>query len=85
MSCYIKVLHEAKIKQNTGYTLCFQWGECRYPPTKEVEHGYRFIYRDPAGNLRPQRGQARLPSLKLIRKLLETAEEEGWGGYEGES
>ncbi len=53
-----------------GWDLCFQ--QCRYVYNDgSIEEGYRFIWRDPNGKLRPQRGQARIPSLDVVCKLVE--------------
>ena len=42
------------------------------------ETGYRFIWRRPNGRLQPARGQAIIPSARILRALLLRAEEEGW-------
>ena len=70
-------------KMTDGWELAFQW--CRYVDQDDgsCRHGYRFIWRR-HDKLQPARGQARLPSLGLIRELIETAESEGWGHYDGD-
>jgi len=40
--------------------------------------GYRFIWRDPDGNLRPQRGQAVIHSAAQMFRLINEAIQEGW-------
>ena len=46
--------------------------------------GYRFIWYRPDGSLQAARGQARLPSIRLIKELTKRAESEGWGTYDAE-
>lgn len=75
---YVERLKEV----NTGYpegewNLCFQ--KCIYNyENGDPEEGYRFIWRDENGNLRPQRGQARIPDKNTLMDLLMKAEEDGW-------
>ena len=81
----VKVERETRTfdpRMTDGWQLAFQW--CRYVNQDDGSrsHGYRFIWiRD--GKLQPSRGQARLPSLEVIKKLVERAESEGWGDYDG--
>lgn len=64
-----------------GWLLCFQW--CLYIyEDGNSDHGYRFIYRKPNGYLQPARGQARIPSIKIIEDLINEARDEDWGYYE---
>jgi hypothetical protein len=67
---------------DTGeWKLCFQW--CLYVYDDGKSHnGYRFIWRDPDGNLKPQRGQARISSLKQAIELFNKAIKEGWGEHD---
>lgn len=60
------------------WNLCFQWCEYIYNDGSESEFGYRFIWKRPNGNLQAARGQARIPNLILMRRLLDRAEQEGW-------
>ncbi|WP_426752737.1 hypothetical protein [Myxococcus sp. Y35] len=78
----VTVLDEVQAKpENHEWTLCFQ--RCRYVYTDgKKEEGYRFIWRRPDGSLQGARGQARLPSMKIARELMEEAEKAGWGHYE---
>ncbi|MCR9129144.1 MAG: hypothetical protein NXI12_06455 [Alphaproteobacteria bacterium] len=65
------------------WVLCLQWCTYHYDDA-ESEDGYRFIWRRPeTGHLQPARGQARLPSLKLVEKRIAEAREEGWGDNHG--
>ncbi len=50
-----------------------------------MDHGYRFIWVTPEGNLQPARGQARLPSLKIAQDLMAQAKEQGWGDYNADA
>ena len=64
--------------EHKGSALSFQW--CRYVyDDGNSELGYRFIWRDPNGSLLPSRGQARIPSLAVLKQLVVQAENEGWG------
>lgn len=81
----VKVEHEVRAfdpQATDGWQLAFQW--CRYVNQDDgsLDHGYRFIWVR-HGKLQPARGQARLPSLNLIRELIAKAEAEGWGDHDG--
>jgi hypothetical protein len=73
---------------DSEWMLCFQW--CRYlydEDGMEDENGYRFIWKRPkkeGGSLQAARGQARIPSIAVIEKLIAKAKEEGWGGYDAD-
>lgn len=74
-----KIIYEVKNDPNpAGYTLCFQWGYLKYSDGSPSEHGYRFIYRKPNGNLQAARAQARIPSVAAMMKLIERARAAGW-------
>jgi hypothetical protein len=78
----IQVLEEVSTEMGEGWKLCFQW--CRYVyDNGALEQGYRFIWRRPNGSLQAARGQARLPSIKIVQDLISQAEEKGWGKHEG--
>lgn len=65
------------------WALCFQW--CRYIyEDGETEHGYRFIWKRPDGSLQAARGQARIPSLKIMNQLVDTARIEGWANNDAD-
>lgn len=70
-----------------GWILWLQW--CLYVyDDGESEKGYRFIWRRPkaeGGSLQAARGQARIPSLEVARKLMGQAEKEGWGDHDGDA
>ena len=67
-----------------GWTLWLQW--CLYVyDDGESQNGYRFIWRRPDGSLQAARGQARIPSLDVARKLMTKANEEGWGHYDADA
>jgi hypothetical protein len=92
MPTRVQIIHEVKlddaelsevkleVKPNTlHWDLCFQW--CQYIHENEPsEFGYRFIWRHPGGKLQPARGQARIPSLKVLKMLMGKLEAAGWGG-----
>lgn len=62
-----------------NWKLCFQSCEYLYDDGMS-EFGYRFIWRDDKNHLKPQRGQARIPSIVEMQNLLNEAEKEGWLG-----
>jgi len=74
----VQVVHSVEIDpDDNGYHLCFQ--DCRYIyDDGEMQEGKRFIWRDPGGNLLPQRGQARIPAIAMMRQLQGLAIREGW-------
>lgn len=78
----VQVVNEVKYQPNrNGPALCLQY--CRYVYSNgELEEGYRFIWRDADGKQMAHRGQARIPSLKIVKKLIEEAEKAGWGTKE---
>ena len=68
---------------NAASGVSFSW--CRYLyDDGSIEHGYRFIWVTPEGRLQPARGQARLPSLKIVQELMAKAKAQGWGSYDAE-
>ena len=74
----VKVIKEVpKNIKCPGWKLCFQWCEYRNDDGSS-ELGYRFIWRDDKNHLRPQRGQARIPSLREMQDLLAEAKTDGW-------
>lgn len=78
----VQVIHETAGGPAGDWRLCFQW--CRYFfGNGDMEEGYRFIWRRPDNSLQAARGQARIESIEVARQLMQRAEEEGWGQYEG--
>lgn len=78
----IQVLEEVSTDMSEGWKLCFQW--CRYIyDNGALQSGYRFIWRRPDGSLQAARGQARIPSVKLMQNLVAEAVADGWGENEG--
>ena len=72
----VDVIHEVS-EDWRDERLCFQW--CRYKYDDDTnELGYRFIWRDSAGHLRPQRGQAVIYSAAQMFRLVTKAIQEGW-------
>jgi hypothetical protein len=79
---HVQVRKEARSKPTKGgWTLCLQLVRYVFEGGK-TEDGYRFIWRRANGNLQAARGQARLPSLKVVRSLMAQAEDQGWGGHD---
>ena len=82
-SANVEILHEAKQKMDSEWWLCFQ--HCLYHyDNGECQEGYRFIWRRPNKSLQVARGQARLPTISIILKLVSIAMSEGWGNINGE-
>jgi len=75
-------IDETSIEKDNGWKICLQWGRYIYDDEK-MELGYRFIWRDENGHLRPQRGQACISSLDIAEELINKARGAGWGGNEG--
>lgn len=75
------VLNEVETQEKDGWKLCFQY--CLWHMPGGTENGYRFIWRK-EGRLKPQRGQARIPSLKIATDLMQKAKDEGWGEHVGD-
>lgn len=69
------------------WTLWFQW--CRYfYDDGDMQHGYRFIWKRPqsdGGSLQAARGQARIPSVDKLEKLVAKAKASGWGNYDADA
>ena len=88
MSIRVEVLNEVTTvdpSPSGTWNLAFQW--CRYVDDEgnSFYYGYRFIWQDEDGKLRPTSGQARLHSLTLIRDLLQKAESAGWGSHDADT
>ena len=78
----VQVIHEACPDAGKNqWALAFQWCQYIYEDGTS-EHGYRFIWRRPNGNLQGARGQARIPSMKELERLVKIAKSEGWGDLE---
>ena len=84
----VQILNETSHDHPEGWRLCFQWGRYLYDVgeegDKDMEYGYRFIWRKPNGNLQPGRAQARIPSIQILEELIAAAKNEGWGDYDAE-
>ncbi len=78
----IQVINEVSKEGDDGWFLCLQWGRYIYDDGR-MELGYRFIWRDENGHLRPQRGQACIKSLDIAQELINEARREGWGDDTG--
>ena len=84
----VQVIKEVKedFGNPDGWVLWLQW--CLYVfDDGESENGYRFIWRRPkseGGSLQAARGQARIPSLKVAKALIEKAERGKWGFFDAE-
>ena len=84
--------HVRRDKQGNGYEvgthvgsnwlLVLQYGRYVFEDG-EFQEGYRFMYRDPEGKLRPFRAGARIPSLRMARELMQRASDGGWGDLDG--
>jgi len=77
----VDILHEVRTNNIDDWNLCFQWCHYHYDNGSN-EYGYRFIWRRPNDYLQAARGQARIPSYKLMKELIAKAEQAGWLGSE---
>ena len=74
----VGVIKEAVRGNPDEWKICFQWCQYLYDEGGS-EYGFRFIWRRPKSNhLQGARGQARIPSVKVIRDFIKQAEDEGW-------
>jgi hypothetical protein len=78
MAARVQVIHETTLDPEGDWQLFLQWGLYVYE-VGTSENGYRFIWKRPDGSLQPARGQARIPSLKVAKALMDKATAEGWG------
>lgn len=74
----VKIHEEVMLGNPQEWRLCFQWVTYHYQDKSQPESGYRFIWRQPNGNLQPFRGQARIPSARDMFELITKATEAGW-------
>jgi hypothetical protein len=79
----VHMLKEARLHPPGDWQLCFQW--CLYALDDGPQHGYRFIWRRPDGDLQAARGQARIPSIAEAKALMDKAIAEGWGDRDGDA
>ncbi len=86
----VQVINETSDNGNPGqadWTLWFQW--CRYfYDDGTMEYGYRFIWKRPqseGGSLQAARGQARIPSVRVLEQLVAQARAAGWGDYDADT
>jgi hypothetical protein len=78
----VQVLEEVSKQMAEGWSLCLQW--CRYVyDNGTLQQGYRYIWRRPDNSLQAARGQARIPSITVMKELIARAEAAGWGTHEG--
>lgn len=83
MSARVQVINEVCEGEEGSYQLCFQW--CRYLyGGGGMQYGYRFIWRREDGSLQPARGQARIPSVEILMRLVQRAKDAGWGDYDAD-
>ncbi len=81
-SARVQVMEEVSSAMTGELVLCLQW--CRYVyDNGTLEQGYRFIWRRPDHSLQAARGQARIPSINVMKDLISCAGAAGWGAHEG--
>lgn len=73
----VEIIHEVR-EGGPDWNLSFQWCRYHYDDASPDEMGYRFIWRDPDGNLRSQRGQACIQSAAQMFRLISLAIQDGW-------
>ena len=78
MQTRVEIIHEVPAPLPQGeWVLCFHW--CRYwYADGTTEEGYRFMWRDEKGRLKPTRGRARIPSADELEDLIAQAKQAGW-------
>ena len=67
-------------------TLWFQWCRFLYDDGR-IQYGYRFVWRQTSsedGTQQAPAGQARIPSIEVMERLVRQARSEGWGDYDDE-
>lgn len=75
----VYVIKETRLYNDPNdWDLAFQYCNYCYDDGSN-EFGYRFIWVDSEGKLRPSRGQARIPSTSDILTLVAKSIAEGWG------
>jgi hypothetical protein len=67
----------APYKEHPQLRLHLQWG-CYMYVSGDPDYGYRFMWSE-AGRLKPLRGGARIPSMKIMQRLIKLAKDAGWG------
>ncbi len=77
----VRPLKETTIDPAGEAQLWLQW--CRFESDEEIQFGYRYIWKQSTGELLASRGQTRIPNLEVVRRLLETAQLQGWGNRDG--
>ena len=74
--------YEVRRRFPSGYELCLQYGHLVYDDDTLGDSSYRFIYRRPPhGHLLPVLGQSQIPSLEVVRELMQMASDRGWGEF----
>ena len=68
-----------------GWTLLFQRVRYCWRPSGDYQDGFRDMWRRPDGSLQPARGQARIPSLKVLHAMYEEAVKRGWNVYDADN
>ena len=71
----VVVIHEVWTEA-VGAQLGLQW--CRYSFPDLPLYGYRFVWRDAEGRLRPELGPALIPRAAWIFELIQKATDAGW-------
>jgi hypothetical protein len=80
----VHVLREVRQGDVGEWQLCFHW--CRYVLDDGlVQYGYRFVWRRKEdGSIQAARGQARIPSYRCAKELMDEAATAGWGDRDGD-
>ena len=76
MARFKRICEVQKVGDSKEWRLCFHYGTYHYDKG-DSEKGFRFIWKED-GKLKPQRGQARIPSLKDLFDMLALASKDGW-------
>ena len=73
-----QVKHETCILFDSGWKICLQYGAFDDYMTQP---GYGFIWKAPDDVTQAYRGQSKIPSISVVRLLIENADREGWEKY----
>lgn len=81
----VQVIREVTQMPANDWRLCYQRVRYVFDDGGRIQNGYRFIWRRDDGSLQAARGQARIPSAKVARALMDEADKQGWGGYDADA
>lgn len=78
MAARVEIHHEVEDGDPGTWRLCFHQVTYHYDDGSDDEDGFRFIWRRPDNSLQAARGQARIPDMDALNRLLDLARAGGW-------